>query len=51
MHTDAVAGIVVIYTYRDLIGLVFLYAWFPKPKVAGSNPAGRSRKRAWFNSG
>jgi hypothetical protein len=33
MHTDAVAGIVVTYTYRDRIGLVQALACHPLPRM------------------
>ena len=33
MHTDAVAGIVVIYTCRDRIGLVQALACHPLPRM------------------
>ena len=33
MHTDAVAGIVVIYTYRDRIELVQALAYHPLPRM------------------
>jgi len=33
MHTDAVAGIIVTYTYRDRIGLVQALACHPLPRM------------------